>query len=204
MYFSWYGQACFKIQNGDRVIIFDPYGGKRVGLRRPQLKGDIFILKSEEEIARFEEDGGEGFVIVNPGEYEIGGIFIIGIKTSSGQTIFLVDWDGVKIGYLGEIKSPLKATEIENLGELDVLILPVGNKKTVLSPKEAVEMVEAIEPAIIIPCCYHLEGLKINLESLEGFCKEMGIKAGEKLEKFYLKKGTLNKEKMQLVVLKPA
>lgn len=203
MYFTWYGQACFKIQNSGRAIICDPYGVKRVGLRRPQLKADVFILKNEEEILKFKDDGGEGFVITDSGEYEIKGIFIYGIKTSQGQTIFLINWEGIKIGYLGEIKSPLQVKEIESLGDLDVLLLPVGNKKAVLSPKEAVETVEAIEPAIIIPCCYYLEGMKTILEPLETFCKEMGIKAGEKIEKFHLKKSAFSKEKMQLVILKP-
>jgi len=203
MYFIWYGQAAFKIQSNDKTVFCYPYSPKKVGLKRPPLRADIFILNGKEEIAEFRKDGGNGFVIDSPGEYEIKGIFIYGIKTAQGANIFSIHSEGIKIGYLGEIISPLQPEEIESLGDLDVLILPVGNKKMVLSPEKAVELVEAIEPAIIIPSCYHLSGIKVKLESLEKFCRAIGIKQGERLDKFRLKKNEIVKEKMQLVILNP-
>ncbi len=203
MYFSWYGQACFKLQSGERIVICDPFGPKRVGLRRPQLKADIFILPNIEDVSLLKEEGGEGFIISSSGEYEVKGIFIYGIKTPQKKPIFLINLEDIKIGYLGEINLPLEPEEIKNLGEPDVLILPVGNKKTVLSPTKAVELVEQIEPAIIIPCCYCLEGIKTELEPLDKFSKELGVKEIEKLDKFRLKKNEISKEKMRLVVLNP-
>ncbi len=206
MYFSWYGQACFKFQSGERIIICDPFGPRRAGLRRPQLKADIFILPLFdviEDISLLKKEGGEVFIISGPGEYEVKGVFIYGIKTPQKKPIFLINLEDIKIGYLGEINLPLEPEEIKNLGEPDVLILPVGNKKTALSPTKAVELVEQIEPAIIIPCCYRLEGIKTELEPLDKFSKELGVKEIEKLEKFRLKKNEINKEKMRLVVLNP-
>jgi len=201
MYFTWYGQDCFKLQSGERVIICDPYGPKRIGLRRPSLKADIFILADENEVAKFRGDGGNGFTIFGPGEYEIKGVFIYGIRTFQKKTIFLIEVEGMRIGYLGEISQPLRPEEIKNLGELDVLLLPVGDKKLVFSPVQAKEMVEVIEPALVIPCCYRLPSTKIEFEPLEKFSREMGLKEVEKFDKLRLKKNDIKQERTRVVIL---
>ena len=199
MYISWYGQSSFKIENKNTSVLLDPFSSKEVGLRGPNLKSDIVIFSKKINKGKISER--DIFLIDGPGEYEVKNIFIYGFSFEEKKTIYLIEIDQIKIGYLGEINKLLKSEIIEKLSDIDLLIIPVGNKKTLLSPKKAMELIREIKPAIVIPSCYRLPDLQIPLEPLEKFLKEAGIKNFEPVNRLKVKKTDIEKEKMNIIVL---
>lgn len=201
MYITWYGQSSFKLQDKEVTVLLDPYSSRQAGLRGPNFKADIIILSNKEVANQAKKDIKEGFLIDASGEYEVQNVFVLGIKTKENKIIYQIEIDGIKIGNLGEISKPLTDEELEKLNNPDVLLVPIGNRKKVFSAEEAMKIIREIEPKIVIPTCYQISGLKIQLDPLTKFLKEMGIKSIEALDKLRLVKKDLP-EGIKVVVLK--
>lgn len=146
--------------------------------------------------------GEETVVIDGPGEYEVHNCSIKGIAAKvHGQpndapkdaTIYRIDLDDISVAILGHVQAKLTDDELEGLGIVDVLILPVGGYGYTLEPKEAVDLVRAIEPKIVIPMHYAEEGVTYEVPQapLEDFLKELGASNHEQTPKLKLKAGTL-------------
>jgi len=148
---------------------------------------------------------GDHFDITDPGEYDIKGVTVTGIPLKQEEkyiTIFLIETEDMRILNLTHIKDfNLKEDELEELGEIDILILPVGGN-TVMSASAASKAVNEIEPKIIIPSHYKMKELILDLDSLDKFIKEMGGKK-EEMEKLTVKKKDLPEEGTKVVVLEP-
>ncbi len=117
-------------------------------------------------------------------------------------TIYLMDVEGVKILNLGHIKSfDLTDDETEDLGEIDVLIVPVGGHG-VMDADAAAKVVNLLDPKIVIPSHYKTDGLKTEADTADKFLKLAGGKF-ETLDKLTFKKKDLDPEKARIVVLEP-
>ena len=103
----------------------------------------------------------------------------------------------VHLGDLGQVK--LTEEQVAQIGETDILLIPVGSVYTINS-KAASEIVSQLEPKIIIPMHYKTEGLKFELEGVEGFLKEMGAESVTAASKLTITKDKLPEEP-QVVVL---
>ncbi|MDD4996190.1 MAG: MBL fold metallo-hydrolase [Patescibacteria group bacterium] len=207
MKITWYGQSCFKLQNNQEIVIIDPRGPKKVGLKGPSLKATIFILTDPDDKKVLEIK--DGMIINSPGEYEVKGIMVYGIDCSrknKNLIIYQVEIDKIKYGFLGEINTQLKSEELEHLDGIDVLFVPVGGKDA-LNADKAVEIINSVEPKIVIPCCYKSASwqtkIKTNIGTLDEFLKEMGVKKVEKLEKLLLNKKDLPTEETKVIILEP-
>jgi len=202
MYLYWYGQSSFKIQNKEITILIDPYSSRQAGLRGPNFKADIIILSQEDLSRQAKKDIKEGFLIDCPGEYEIRGVFVLGTKTKSNKIIYQIEIDNLKIGYLGDINQTLTDSELEKIDNADVLIIPVGDKKSTLGVKEAAEIIREIEPKVVVPSCYQIPGVKAQLEPLDKFLKELGTKKVETDDKIKLSRKDLPETGTKVIVLK--
>lgn len=212
MLISYLGHSCFKLQDkiGPEgvVVVTDPFD-KSLGLKIPNFEADIVTLSHEHpnhsNSAALRSDP---FVVDAPGEYEIKGVMAQGIKTfhdeKSGaergaNIVFRIEIDGIAIGHLGDLGHVLSDEELEQLGVIDILLVPVGGKYT-LETKKVIEVINQIEPRIVIPMHYKLPGAKSDLEGPEKFIKELGVEP--KLEeKLKLSKKDLPQEGMSLIVL---
>lgn len=214
MVITWLGQACFKIQSGDLVVVIDPFS-KDIGLTPPRFRADI-VLKTHEHYdhSNAESLTGEPFLISGPGEYEIKGVYVRGLQTfhdkSQGRergtnTIYVLGIEGLRLLHLGDFgEGELRSETLEELDDIDVVFIPVGGKYTI-DHREATKVVQQLEPRLVVPMHYKIPGLKIGLENAEPFLKEMGAKKSEPQEKLVLKKKDLEgNEKTEVVVLKPS
>lgn len=205
MHIQYLGLSSFKFITKDATVVTDPYG-KESGLTPPRGNADIIVL-ADSTNNLYNSTGsfsGTPFLIDSPGEYDKSGVTVTGIplKQESGYvTIFLLESEDLKILNLAHIKDfNIKESELEELGEIDILILPVGGH-TVLGASDAVKVVNQIEPKIVIPSHYAASGIKIELDPIDRFIKEMGNKH-ENLEKLIIKKKDItNAEETRLVVL---
>jgi len=152
------------------------------------------------------------FVIANPGEYEIKNIFIQGInsfhdnsqgKERGNNTIFTIESEGIRICHMGDFgQSELTESQLEKIGQIDILMIPVGGVYTI-SAKEAPKIMAEIEPKITIPMHYHLPKLKFKLDPVEKFLKTFGIKSLSPLKKLSIKKSDLKNEEAKIITLLP-
>jgi len=152
-----------------------------------KIKGKAgFALTDPNGLTLESLDGSSSKVFKTPGEYEVAGISVIGIKTEEG-TVFVYEVDGLRICHLGNITKKLSDSKVSAVGDIDILIVPVG--------AESIEMSQQIESYYIIPFSYKSE------ENLEKFIKESGFTT-EKLSKFSLKKDELIEDSTaQIIVL---
>jgi L-ascorbate metabolism protein UlaG (beta-lactamase superfamily) len=206
MTISWYGHSCFRIEAKEGSILIDPFS-KEIGLRAPRIKDDIVLVTHEHYDHNNTEDvNPEAFVIRTPGEYEKNGIFIQGIRsfhdknqgTERGiNNIFLIKAEDMRICHLGDFgQAELTDKQLEDIGDVDILLIPVGGKYTI-DYKEAVKITTEIEPKIVIPMHYKIKDLKIDLDGPEKFIKELGL-TPEKSDKLRMAKKNLPVEETKL------
>ena len=208
MTINWYGEGCFKIVENGVTITTDPVESF-TGLSAPRFKTDV-ILKtimnplSPEDDKPIAQNDGETVVVAGPGEYEVKGIQITGwpLMKSSGKdtlrSIFRIKTDDMTVGVLGHLAEFNEPEILEELGDIDVLLIP-GGGSPFITAEAAAKLVRQIEPRVVIPCFFKVPGLKRKSDDVAEFLKELGMKS-QPTEKFSAKHKELG-EKMQLVVL---
>lgn len=214
MLISWLGHSCFKIQDktgtDGLTIITDPFN-KEYGLKVPNCEADIITVshdhKDHNNVSALR---GTPYIINLAGEYDVKGILIRGVesfhdekkgKERGNNIIYRMEVDGISISHLGDLGHVLDDKQLEVLVGTDILLIPIGGKFT-LDAKKAVEVISQVEPRIVIPMHYNDGNVNIpDLDSLEKFVKEMGIKPIEE-EKLKISKKDLPQEDMLLYVLK--
>lgn len=207
----WYGHACFKLKTKNVTVLCDPYD-LSIGIKPAKnWEADIVTVSHNHyDHNNVKAVLGNPFVIDSPGEYEIKDVFVFGIPTfhdnkkgsERGQnTVFMFDIEGIKVVHLGDLGHTLSEEILEKISGADVLLVPVGGVYT-LGLKEVLEVISDIEPKIIIPMHYKIDGLNIDIKPLNDFAKEMGIENKEPLDKLSINKKTLPEEE-EVVILKP-
>jgi L-ascorbate metabolism protein UlaG (beta-lactamase superfamily) len=214
MQITWNGHSSFKIitktPSGEVTLITDPFS-KEIGFKFPKSSADIVTVSHDHyDHNNASEISGEPFVITRPGEYEVKGIFVYGFNTFHDEkngaergkntiyTMQLID-EGISLAHLGDLGHVLSNKDLENLEKIDILFVPVGGTYS-LNAKQAVEVINQIEPRIVIPMHYKTPDLKIDLASVDAFCKELGA-CTEKTSKFKIAKKDLPQEDMKIVVM---
>lgn len=212
MFISWLGQSCFKIQdkNGPDAItlVTDPFG-KNVGLKIPNCDADIVTVSHDhDDHNNIEAIKNNPFVISTAGEYEVKGVCIEGVSAAHDEkngnergsnVIYRIDMDGVTVVHLGDLGHELNSKQIEKLAGTDILLIPVGGKYT-LDAKKAVAVISQIEPRIVIPMHYKIDGVKVDIDGIDKFVKEIGI-APRTEDKLKISKKDLPQDEMELVIL---
>jgi len=184
----WLGQACFRVKGKNVSVVFDPYDSGFTGLTKLKVEGDIVCVSHSHQDHNFVEavstsEGGQPFVISGPGEYEKSGVNIVGISgfhddqagSQRGKnTIYNMAVEGVNIVHMGDFgQKKLTQEQVEQLSNCDVLLIPVGSIYTI-SGREAPDIISQIEPKIIVPMHYKIDGLKFDLEPVNVFLSAMG------------------------------
>jgi L-ascorbate metabolism protein UlaG (beta-lactamase superfamily) len=212
MIITYIGHSCFKIQDkvgsGGVTVVTDPFD-KAVGLKVPNFEADIVTVSHDHhDHNNVGALRGNPFIIKDAGEYEMKEVFIEGIesfhddkqgKERGKNIIYRIDIDGISVAHLGDLGHVLDNKHLEGLAGTDILLLPVGGKYT-LSASKAVEVVNQIEPRIIIPMHYKVSGSKVDVDTADKFIKELGIKPTIE-EKLKINKKDLPQEDMELVIL---
>ncbi len=210
MIIDWHGQSFFEIdiKNEEKVVlVIDPFA-KSLGLKVPKIEADILLLTNPaQEIENIKEKFGQPFLINQQGEYELKGVFVKGIASVGGEEtssiIYKIEGEGMKICHLGMInQKELTPQQLEEIGEVDILMVPVGGRST-LSSKTAADIISQIEPKLIIPMCYKIPQIKLELESLDNFLKVEGIQKIEPQKRLKISLKDLPKEEAEIIVLSP-
>ncbi len=151
----------------------------------------------------------EAFVIDAPGEYEIKGVGVWGLASfhnkekSQKNNIFLVNIEGVRVCHLGDLGVSLSQKQLDQFNGVDVLLVKPGHEGF-LSIKETIDLINQIEPAVIVPMHFKTKEMDHqrwkSLVTLDEFLKAYE-KEPEKVDKLVLKKGSLSEEETRVVVM---
>ncbi len=210
MIINWLGHSFFKIETQGNVIAIDPFNEKKVGIKPSRFKASI-------SLSTHDHDGhnnldlimGDPFVLKTPGEIEINNIFIKGIESSHTgdgdnlikNTIFVIDSEEIRLVHLGDYsEKKIKDSLLERLGSVDILLLPISDKKGGKLIEEAGSIIKQVEPKIVIPMHYDPKKEK---DILDKFIKEVGGKP-EELDKLNIKRNNINEDEdspIQLIIL---
>ena len=214
MHISYLGHSCFKIEEkiDDKSVsvLTDPFS-KDIGLKAPNVEADIVTVSHDHydhnNVASLR---GNPFVIDSAGEFDVKGVIVEGIRSYHDEKngsdrginiIYRFDIEGISLAHLGDLGNALDNKQLEKLGGVDILFIPVGGKYT-LDAKKAVEVISQIEPRMVIPMHYQVKDLKIDgLDAVDKFIKELGIEVNYE-EKIKINKKDLPSDDMRLVVFK--
>jgi len=211
MEITWYGHSCFRISERRMTsVVCDPYDNEEVGYDPLKLKADIVTVSHESPRHKnLKAVKGDPYVITGPGEYEIGGVFITGLRTEkrkkNGQenptnTLYLIDYFGITIVHLGDMMQVPTQSEVESLGPVHVALVPVGGSGG-LNAAKASEVISLFEPNIVIPMHYATPASKVNLEPIGKFLKVMGLSSVETSPTFKVSKPESLPDETQIIVL---
>ena len=207
MEITWYGLSCFRlVERKHATVVTDPYG-TALGLPELKLRADVVTISHKARgHSALSAVGGSKRVLDGPGEYEIGGVFITGISTfdkegASPNVIYVMEMGGLSVAHLGDIQQVPAQKEIEALGQVNVLLTPVGGGNS-LNAAQAAELVSLLEPNIVVPMHYQIPNLKLALEGVDRFLKEMGVTEAKEEATLKVSLGGLPEE-TETVILKP-
>jgi L-ascorbate metabolism protein UlaG (beta-lactamase superfamily) len=193
MEISFLGMNCVRITSKDLAVLCDPYG-KASGLADIKLTNDVTLLtlpvgdSGQGELKAAELPAKAGMVIDGPGEYEVKGAMITGAPAKfnidpeeAGQraAIYAIMAEGLHVAYLGNVASELSAEQVEALGQVDILIIPVGGHGLTPDAQAAAKLISQLEPKYVIPTHYDDGKTKYEVpqDKLEVFLKEVGSSA---------------------------
>ncbi|KUK77423.1 MAG: seg [candidate division WS6 bacterium 34_10] len=176
------------IISGDNVtVITDPQELKKTGLSFTKTSADVVlfsdpnlmlkenILKSEGISKKVVPDKKKKVVeISSPGEFEIGGLMI---RRNIRTNFYLIDELNLRIMYMGLDGKDFNPKAVDDVGDVDVLIAPIGNGDQFLDYDTLEKVFSTVDPKILLPCGFKEEGLSIgkDLKTREDFIKHFGF-----------------------------
>jgi L-ascorbate metabolism protein UlaG (beta-lactamase superfamily) len=178
---TYLGRSAFRLRGKEVTVVTDPFPPDRQhGMGKPQA--DVVTVSHPDPHHCFVEGvGGVAKRIDGPGEYEVADILIAGVATASqamqgaANTAYVLRFDDLAVCHLGAIRSKLDAKQIEEIGNVDILLVPVGGNGA-LGPAVAAEVVHQLEPRIVVPMEYRINGHDAQREPVDHFVREMGSK----------------------------
>ncbi len=204
MELTFKGGNCVVLSSKQATIVFDD-NLKALGLSGVK-KADVQLLTNHNLKGELIPDA---FLIDGPGEYEVKEASVKGIPARAhldtegelNATIYTVIIGGTKVAVLGHIHPDLSDDDLEAIGMVDILVVPVGGNGYTLDSVGAAKMIKAIDPKIVIPTHYADKGVKYEVPQAEvaDFLKEIGSE-GEKLDKLKLK-GDILLDKLTVYLL---
>src|SRR5690606_37946859 len=137
---TWYGHSCFRLnERGSISIVTDPYSAE-LGLPPLKLKADVVTISHDKPGHNFVEAVKSAnpadrnpSILRGPGEYEVGGVFITGLPMNYADEErihpnvgYLIQYGSLSVLHLGDLAHVPDQSTIEALGEVNVVLVPVG------------------------------------------------------------------------------
>lgn len=185
MEITYYGHSCFKIKSKEASLVIDPYDPQKFGRPLPVLEADALLITHNHFDHNFASGVKNYRVLINgPGEYEVGGVNIMGVLTYHDEekgakrgknTMYYIEGDGVSILHCGDLGHLLDDETLEQFGDVTALLIPVGGVYTIDAEKAA-KVISSIGPKFVVPMHYKLKGSNLGeIGTLEEFLDEMGL-----------------------------
>jgi len=182
---TYFGHACFLVEaiDGTRIIL-DPYRhgafGGAVGYRPVDESADAVIVSHlHDDHAASDTVSGRPQVFVQPTAAQVGAVCITGVSVAHDEaggskrgdnTIAILDDGDLRLAHLGDLGHPLDAATLQKIGAVDIVLIPVGGFFTI-DHEAAADVIDALEPRIVIPMHYKTESIGFTIAPVEPFLK---------------------------------
>jgi len=190
----WHMHSCFEVSD-DVTVVIDPHDGRSIGVKPPQLRADIVLISHD----HFDHNAirvvkGDYTVIREVSPRTVKGVAIRGLTAFHDDVggerrgkvnIFHFTMDGVRFCHLGDLGHMLTPAQVQELGEVDVLFVPVGGVFTI-DGVQAQRLVRAIGPKVAVPMHFRVGGLSMSIQNadafLNGLPEESVVRVGNEVE----------------------
>jgi L-ascorbate metabolism protein UlaG (beta-lactamase superfamily) len=199
---QFYGANCFVLTyKGTRVVVDDNLA--ELGAKSVLKADDVALFTGPHQSA------GGRLALDSPGEYEVSDISITGIAARSHMdedglkaTMFKVTAGELSVLFTGHIYPELSDDQLEAIGLVDLMVVPVGGHGYTVDPVGALKLIRAIEPKLVIPSHYDDKALKLPTPQTELpiALNELAMEPKETVAKLKLKPTDLT-DVTQLVIL---
>jgi L-ascorbate metabolism protein UlaG (beta-lactamase superfamily) len=181
------GWSSFLLSTGDITVLTDPLALKDSGLSFNKTNADVVlfsdkdllgkenILEENQLLKKVEPEHRETIIeISSPGEFEIGGVMV---RRDVDSNFYMIDEKILRVVYMGLLENSFDVSSTKDLGDVDVLILPIGNGDLFIDYDKIEKILSNVDPTILLPCAYNKEGLKIgkDVKTREDFIKHFGF-----------------------------
>lgn len=201
---QFYGANCVTVTyKGVRIVVDDnlaELGSKSI------VKADDIVLYT----GPHEASAPKGRLMFDsPGEFEVADISIVGIperlhldEGGLRSTMFKIITSDISVLVVGHVYPNINEDQLERIGLIDVMIVPVGGSGYTLDPLGALKLIKEVEPKIIIPTHYGMSGINypVPQTDLQTALKELGMESREQAGKLKLKAADIT-DVAQLIVL---
>lgn len=177
MKIRWKGHACFFIECSGKIIVTDPFADS-YGYPPIRDTADIVTVSHDHnDHNAWQNLSGNPLVIKQVGDFELGGIYIKGVASYHDQkkgllrgqnTIYRIKAEGITLAHMGDLGHILSREQVEALGKIDILLLPVGGNYTI-DAEQAKQVLEQINPAIVIPMHFKTPAITLPITPVEAF-----------------------------------
>jgi L-ascorbate metabolism protein UlaG (beta-lactamase superfamily) len=181
----WHGHACFEITN-EITLVTDPHDGKSIGISAPDVSGDIVLVSHDHydhnSVKTVEKE--ESIVKRDEREETVKEVMIRGVKSFHDESggakrgeniIYLFSMDDISFCHLGDLGHGLGENAIQQIGNVDVLFIPVGGNFTIDANK-AWDVINGIKPRIVVPMHYKISGLSLSIARVDSFLEKNKFK----------------------------
>lgn len=205
MELSFFGANCLVVSSKDsRVVVDDALSS--LGAKGVLREGDIALFTGVEP----ENLPATKLTVASPGEYEVANVSITGIPARShmdeagtkSTTMYKVVVGDVTFLFTGHVYPELSDDQLEQIGLVDIMVVPVGGNGYTLDGVGALKLIKEVEPKVIVPTHYDDSKLKFEVpqQPLDQALTALGMEVKEKVPKLKLK-ATEFGENTQLIVV---
>ncbi len=210
MNITWLGHSCFYIitSEGTRIIT-DPFDAT-VGYKVPQVEADLVTVSHSHFDHNYTQALKGNYKIINQsGKYIYKDVQVKGINTfhdnvkgekRGHNVIFNLGVEGMNICHLGDLGHILDEQQVEEVGKVDILLVPVGGTFTI-NLDEAVQVVKLLNPRTVIPMHYKTEALRFNLDGVDDFLERMGKERVTGLKEVEITAGNLGQYEDKVIAM---
>lgn len=213
---TYLGHSAFLLASKSARIVLDPFTPTVLGLKQPKLEADIVTLShGHDDHNAYALVSGSPLILDLPGEFEKNNVRIYGFESfhdknqgaDRGKNVmFKFEMDGVSILHCGDLGHTLTSELIDEIGDVDVLLVPTGGVYTI-DADEARHVVEKLEPSIVVPMHYRDPSLKTSISqyddmsTVDDFLSKVGVTEPERVKKLSLKASDFGDEVNRRVVV---
>ena len=211
---TYLGHASFLLRSSSGKLVTDPFDVTMMKHAFPKTEADIVTLSHQHDDHNASANiTGSPLILNMPGEYERNNIRVMGFPTFHDKTqgsergpniLFRITIEEIDILHCGDLGHALKSETIDEIGSIDVLMIPVGGFYTI-NADEAVDIVSKLEPSIVIPMHYKASNynseIMSKLASVDDFLEKIGAEVVKPGNKYSIKKADLTEEEMKVVVM---
>ncbi|MEK6620442.1 MAG: MBL fold metallo-hydrolase [Chloroflexota bacterium] len=205
---TWLGHACFRMRGREGVVLSDPPDPKS-GHAIPKTEAHLVTIShGHPGHSSLRSVGGEPVVVTGPGEYEVQEILVTGIGTFHDEekgalrgrnTVFAIRLDDLLICHLGDLGHALRSADLEKLGDVDIVLVPISGADTNLSAAKAAEIIHQLEPKVVVPMSYDPDAKRKDTP-FDRLLHELGVKEVSPVPKLSVTRSSLPSD-VQVVAL---